>query len=61
MAVWGAPVAHEDDAERAVGPRSSWSRPSPARPALQARAGVLTGEAAVSLGATDQGIVAGTW
>src|SRR5204863_1256948 len=28
-------------------------------PGLRARAGVLTGEAAVSLGATDQGIVAG--
>ena len=28
MAVWGAPVAHEDDAERAVRAASTWSTPS---------------------------------
>ena len=28
MAVWGAPIAQEDDAERAVGPRSTSSRRS---------------------------------
>jgi class 3 adenylate cyclase/tetratricopeptide (TPR) repeat protein len=60
MAVWGAPVAHEDDAERAV--RAALELVG-AVPALgqgaQARAGVLTGEAAVTLGATNQGMVAG--
>ena len=63
MAVWGAPTAHEDDAERAVraGARAGRGGPRPgARPATaQARAGVLTGEAAVTLGAVGQGMVAG--
>jgi class 3 adenylate cyclase/tetratricopeptide (TPR) repeat protein len=60
MAVWGAPVAQEDDAERAV--RAGLDLVDAVRtlgPAIQARAGVLTGEAAVTLGATDQGLVAG--
>jgi class 3 adenylate cyclase/tetratricopeptide (TPR) repeat protein len=63
MAVWGAPVAHEDDAERAV--RSALELvadvPSLAEggQAIQARAGVLTGEAAVTIGAVGQGLVAG--
>ncbi len=60
MAVWGAPVAHEDDAERAV--RAALDlvgRVSTLGPDLQARAGVLSGEAAVTLGATNQGLVAG--
>jgi class 3 adenylate cyclase/tetratricopeptide (TPR) repeat protein len=64
MAVWGAPVAQEDDAERAVrvalelvdavralGERTGTS--------LDARAGVATGEAAVTVGAVGQGLVAG--
>ena len=64
MAVWGAPVAQEDDAERAVraaleivdavallGERT--------QTALQARAGVSTGSAAVTVGAQGQGIVTG--
>ena len=60
MAVWGAPVANEDDAERAVRAALDLVDAIPGiDPALQARAGVLTGEAAVSLGATDQGMVAG--
>lgn len=60
MAVWGAPVAHEDDAERGV--RAGLELVDAVRAidaGLQARAGVLTGEAAVTIGAKDQGIVAG--
>jgi class 3 adenylate cyclase/tetratricopeptide (TPR) repeat protein len=60
MAVWGAPVAHEDDAERAV--RAGLELVDAVRtlgPSITARAGILTGEAAVTLGATSQGMVAG--
>jgi predicted ATPase/class 3 adenylate cyclase len=60
MAVWGAPVAQEDDAERAVRAALELVGAMPTLdPALQARAGVLTGEAAVTLGAEGQGMVAG--
>ena len=60
MAVWGAPVTKEDDAERAVRAALELVAAVPALdPALQARAGVLTGEAAVTLGAEGQGMVAG--
>jgi class 3 adenylate cyclase len=65
MAVWGTPTAREDDAERAV--RTALELVSGVAglgelvglPTLQARAGVLTGEAAVTLGAVGQGMVAG--
>ena len=60
MAVWGAPTAHEDDAERSV--RAALELVDAVRslgPEVQARAGVLTGEAAVTIGATNQGMVAG--
>ena len=64
MAVWGTPTAHEDDAERAV--RAALDLVEGVHHLgeelgldLQLRAGVLTGEAAVTLGATNQGMVAG--
>jgi len=60
MAMWGAPVAREDDAERAV--RAALDLVDAVRtlgPGIQVRAGILTGEATVTLGATDQGMVAG--
>ena len=65
MAVWGVPTAHEDDAERAVraglelidavvalGERV-------AAEGLAMRVGILTGEVAVTVGARDEGMVAG--
>lgn len=64
MAVWGAPVANEDDAERSVraaldlvaavvelGTRSNIE--------LQARAGVVTGEVAITVGKVAEGMVLG--
>ncbi|HEU0246689.1 MAG TPA: AAA family ATPase [Gaiellaceae bacterium] len=60
MAVWGAPVAQEDDAERAV--RAALDLVAAVQeldPTLTARAGVMTGEAAVTIGADGQGMVAG--
>ncbi len=60
MAVWGAPVATESDAERSV--RAALELVDAVKalgPDIQARAGVLTGEAAVTLRATNQGMVAG--
>ena len=65
MAVWGTPIAQEDDAERAVRAALDLLAAVSAlgaevgRPELRARAGVLTGEAAVTLGAEGQGMVAG--
>ncbi len=60
MAVWGTPVAQEDDAERAV--RAALDlvgAVSDLAPGVRARGGVLTGEAAVTIGAEGQGMVAG--
>jgi class 3 adenylate cyclase/predicted ATPase len=65
MAVWGAPSATEDDAERAVRAALDLVAAVSAlgdevgAPELRARAGVLTGEAAVNLAAVGEGMVAG--
>jgi class 3 adenylate cyclase/tetratricopeptide (TPR) repeat protein len=65
MAVWGTPTATEDDAERAVRAGLDLVAAVTALgdevglPELRARAGVLTGEAAVTLGAEGEGMVAG--
>src|SRR4029453_13684835 len=60
MAVWGTPTAREDDPERAVRAALDLVAAVPELdPKLQARAGVLTGGAAVTLGAEGQGTVAG--
>jgi tetratricopeptide (TPR) repeat protein len=65
MAVWGAPTAAEGDAERAVRAAldlvesvGELGREIGAT-GLAARAGVVTGEVAVTLGAVGQGMVAG--
>ncbi len=65
MAVWGVPTAHEDDAERAVRAGLDLAEAvtafgeSVGAPGLAMRVGVVTGEVAVTLGATNQGMVAG--
>jgi predicted ATPase/class 3 adenylate cyclase len=60
MAVWGTPTATEDDAERAVRAALDLVSSIPdLDPALHARVGVLTGEAAVTIGAAGEGMVAG--
>ncbi len=65
MAVWGAPVAAEGDPERAV--RAALDLVTAVGelgaetgvPGLAARAGVVTGEVAVTIGAIGEGMVAG--
>ena len=64
VAVWGAPVAQEDDAERAV--RTALDLVSAVQALgaeagvdLALRAGISTGSVAVTLGAEGQGMVAG--
>ena len=65
MAVWGTPAATEGDAERAV--RAGLDLVAAVAelgadagvPGLAARAGVVTGEVALTLGAVGEGMVAG--
>ncbi len=65
MAVWGVPVSHEDDAERAV--RAGLDLVSEVAalgasvdaPDLALRVGIVTGSVAVTLGAVGEGMVAG--
>ena len=65
MAVWGVPVSHEDDAERAV--RAGLDLvtevaalgSSVGVPGLALRVGIVTGSVAVTLGAVGEGMVAG--
>ena len=65
MAVWGVPTAHEDDAERAVRAGLELVNLITALgtdlgvPDLAMRVGIVTGEVAVTVGATQQGMVAG--
>jgi class 3 adenylate cyclase len=65
MAIWGSPTAQEDDAERAVRTALDLVATVSAlgdevgASGLRARGGVLTGEAAVTLGAESEGMVAG--
>jgi class 3 adenylate cyclase len=62
MAVFGAPVAHEDDPERAVRAALAIRDWAAAQPSLQVRIAVNTGEALVNVGARPsegEGMVAG--
>ncbi|RNM16362.1 adenylate/guanylate cyclase domain-containing protein [Nocardioides pocheonensis] len=65
MAVWGVPTAHEDDAERAVRAGMELTRMVVELGAdlgaadLAMRVGIVTGEVAVTIGAEQQGMVAG--
>ncbi len=65
MAVWGSRTIQENDAERAVRAALELVDAVAAMgeavgvPGLAARAGVLTGEAAITLGAVGEGMVAG--
>jgi len=65
FAVWGSPTVHEDDAERAVRcglelvEAISNLGADVNAPGLSARAGVLTGEAAVNYGPAGESMIAG--
>jgi len=65
MAVWGVPTAHDDDAERAVRAGLELARAVESLgedlnvPGLALRVGIVTGEVAVTIGAQNEGMVAG--
>jgi class 3 adenylate cyclase len=65
MAVWGTPVAREDDAERAVRAGLALNQAVTAlgeevgMPDLHVRVGILTGNAAVDVGAEVEGMILG--
>ncbi len=65
MAVWGVPTAHEDDAERSVRAGLELVNAVTAMgdelrlDGLAMRVGIVTGEVAVTVGAQQQGMVAG--
>jgi class 3 adenylate cyclase/tetratricopeptide (TPR) repeat protein len=60
MAVWGTPVAREDDAERAVRAGLALTQAvSDLGDELRVRVGILTGSAAVDRGAEGEGMVLG--
>jgi len=65
MAVWGAPIAREDDAERSVRAGIDVAAAVSALaerlsiPELQVRVGILTGEATVDTGSVHEGMVIG--
>jgi len=65
MAVWGAPTANEDDAERAVragldvvASVGDLGRDA-GHPDLRARGGIVTGEVAITVGKVSEGMVLG--
>ena len=65
MAVWGAPTANEDDAERAVRAAleivdavTALGR-DVSLPDLRARGGVVTGEVAITIGKVSEGMILG--
>nr|WP_237447985.1 adenylate/guanylate cyclase domain-containing protein [Nocardioides flavescens] len=63
MAVWGTPVAREGDAERSVRAAldlvAAVAELGEAQQPLSLRAGIVTGEVAVTVGAVGEGMVAG--